>query len=102
MVTSLWLVARVARNEQRVYMEVEFGERQFAILAQVDKQRAHLERCFRTAIADMKQAQKDRQPRPQPQTAQAEQPVPATQPDIPKPAYVMSEGSDAPATTDSR
>jgi hypothetical protein len=57
-VTSLWLLARVARSEQRVYMEVEFGERQFALLAQVDKQRTHLERSFRTAIEDMKQAQK--------------------------------------------
>ena len=61
MVTSQWLLARVARSEQRVYMEVGFGERQFALLAQVNKQRAHLERSFRTAIADMKQAQKERQ-----------------------------------------
>jgi hypothetical protein len=111
MVTSLWLLARVARSEQQIYMEVGFGERQFALLAQVDKQRAHLERSFRTAIADMKQAQKDRQAQPQPQTEQAEQaeqPVPAAQPDSPQPAYVMSEGSEAhpvfcaPATTDSR
>ena len=108
MVTSLWLLARVARSEQRIYMEVGFDERQFALLAQVDKRRAHLERSFRTAIADMKQAQKDRQARPQPQTAQAEQPVPAAQSDTPQPAYVMSEGSEAhpvfcaPATTDSR
>jgi hypothetical protein len=114
MVTSLWLLARVARSEQRIYTEVAFGERQFALLAQVDKQRAHLERSFRTAIADMKQAQKDRQTRPQPQTSDAEQtadaeePVPAAQPDIPQPAYVMSEGLEAhpvfcaPATADSR
>jgi hypothetical protein len=110
MVTSQWLLARVARSEQRIYTEVEF-EKQFALLAQVDKQRAHLERSFRTAIADMKQAQKERQSQPQPQpgqTAQAEQPVPAAQPDIPQPAYVMSEGAEAhpvfcaPATTDSR
>jgi hypothetical protein len=60
MVTSQWLLARVARSEQRVYMEVGFGEKQFALLAQVDKQRAHLERSFRTAVADMKQAQKER------------------------------------------
>ena len=108
MVTSLWLLARVARSEQRVYMEVGFGERQFALLAQVDKQRAHLERSFRTAVADMKQAQKEHQVQPQTQTAQAEQPVPAARPDIPQPAYVMSEGSEvhpvfcAPAATDSR
>jgi hypothetical protein len=114
MVTSLWLLARIARSEQRVYTEVEFGERQFALLAQVDKRRAHLERSFRTAIADMKQAQKERQSQPRPQTAdaeqtaQAEEPVTAAQPDVPQPAYVMSEESEAhpvfcaPATADSR
>jgi hypothetical protein len=63
MVTSQWLLARVARSEQRVYVEVEF-EKQFALLAQVDKQRAHLERSFRTAVADLKQAQKERSAQP--------------------------------------
>jgi hypothetical protein len=80
MVTSLWLLARVARSEQRVYMEVEFGERQFALLAQVDKQRTHLERSFRTAIEDMKQAQKERSAHPSrpAQSTQTEQsPAPA-------------------------
>jgi hypothetical protein len=113
MVTSLWLLARVAKSEQQVYMEVGFGERQFALLAQVDKQRAHLERSFRTAIADMKQAQKERsqqhaQPSPQPaEPAAAPAPKP-TEPHAPLPDYVMSEGADAhpvfcaPATTDSR
>jgi pyruvate/2-oxoglutarate dehydrogenase complex dihydrolipoamide acyltransferase (E2) component len=110
MVTSQWLLARVARSEQRVYMEVGFGERQFALLAQVDKQRAHLERSFRTAIADMKQAQKERQARPQAQPAEpaaAPAPKPAG-PQAPQPDYVMSEGAEAhpvfcaPATTDSR
>ena len=109
MVTSQWLLARVARSEQGVYMEVGFGERQFALLAQVDKQRAHLERSFRTAIADMKQAQKERratsQANPQPQPAKPAQPA---QPPVPPPAYVMSEGdqihpvSCAPAATDTR
>jgi hypothetical protein len=114
MVTSQWLLARVARSEQRVYMEVGFGERQFALLAQVDKQRAHLERSFRTAVADLKQAQKERQARPQPQpaeTAAAPAPKPAkpeTGPQAPPPDYVMSEGAEAhpvfcaPVATDSR
>jgi hypothetical protein len=81
MVTSLWLLARVARSEQQVYMEVGFGERQFALLAQVDKRRAHLERSFRTAIADMQQAQKERsaQPSPPTQSKQTEQ-SPASKP----------------------
>jgi hypothetical protein len=111
MVTSQWLLVRVARSEQEVYMTIGVCERQFALLAQVAKQRAHLERSFRTAIADMKQAQKERQagsqtqPQPQPQAAQ---PAPAAQPDTPSPAYVMSEPAEAhpafcaPATTDSR
>jgi uncharacterized membrane protein YccC len=113
MVTSQWLLARVARSEQRIYMEVGFDERQFALLAQVDKQRAHLERSFRTAVADMKQAQKERsqqlaQPSPQPaKPASAPAPKP-TGPQAPAPDYVMSEGAEAhpvfcsPATTDSR
>ena len=103
MVTSLWLLARVARSEQQVYMEVGLGERQFALLAQVDKQRAHLERSFRTAIADMKQAQKERQTPPQLQPKQPAKPAQPAQPPVPTPAYVMSEGvSCAPAATDSR
>jgi hypothetical protein len=110
MVTSQWLLARVARSEQRVYMEVGFGERQFALLAQVDKQRAHLERSFRTAIEDMKQAQKERRARPQPQPAEpaaTQAPKPAG-PQAPPPDYVMSERTEthpvfcAPVATDSR
>ena len=85
MVTSLWLLARVARSEQRVYMEVGFGERQFALLAQVDKQRAHLERSFRTAIADMKQAQKERSAQPS-RPAQSKQTAQTGQSPASKPA----------------
>jgi hypothetical protein len=115
MVASQWLLARVARSEQRVYMEVGFGERQFALLAQVDKQRAHLERSFRTAIADMKQAQKERQarqPQPAPTAHSAKSaPAPVPQPagsQAPPPDYVMSEAAEAhpvfcaPVTPDSR
>ena len=115
MVTSQWLLARVARSEQRVYTEVGLGEGQFALLAQVDKQRAHLERSFRTAIADMKQAKQERSAQPSRPT-QSKQTVQTEQPPAPKPAgpqapspdYVMSETAEAhpifcsPATTDSR
>ena len=61
---------RVAESEQKIYLYIAFGEQQFKMLAYVAKQRAQLERSFRTAIADMKQSQKERQarvPSPQPQ-----------------------------------
>jgi len=63
MVTSQWLLARVAASEQKIYLDIAFGERQFKMLAYVAKQRAQPERSFRTAIADMKQSQKERQAR---------------------------------------
>ena len=107
MVASQWLLARVARSEQQVYMEVGFGERQFALLAQVDKRRAHLERSFLTAVADLKQAQKERQAGSQRQTERPTQTA-KPEPAVPPPSYVMSEGTEAhpvfcaPATPDSR
>jgi hypothetical protein len=74
-------------------------------LTYVYKQRAQLERSFRTAIADMKQSQKDRQPRqPQPpETAQPAKPTqkPAEKPASPPPAppgYVMSGDAAAPVS----
>jgi hypothetical protein len=70
MVTSQWLLARVAESEKKVYEFIGFSEKQFVMLAYVAKQRAQLERSFRTAIEDMKQSQKERKSRPQPQTAQ--------------------------------
>src|ERR1022692_1715228 len=102
MVTSQWLLARVAASEQKVYLFIEFGEKQFVMLGYVAKLRARLERSFRTAIEDMKQSQKERQARqPQPaQTAQPAKPVPApapkpAEPQTPPPDYVMSEGAEA-------
>jgi len=103
MVTSQWLLARVAESEKKVYMFIAFGEKQFKMLAQVAKQRAQLERSFRTAVEDMKQSQKERQARPQPQPEQA---VPSPQPPAtsqgersspppPPPEYVMSPGAEA-------
>jgi hypothetical protein len=73
MVTSQWLLKRVAESEQKIYLYIDFGEHQFKMLAYVAKQRAQLERSFRTAVADMKQSQQERQTR-QPQL---EKPAPA-------------------------
>jgi hypothetical protein len=98
MVTSQWLLKRVAESEQKIYLYIHFGEQQCKMLAYVAKQRAQLERSFRTAIADMKQSQQERnaqRPQPLEQTAQAAQP-PAHQPAEPQtqpPGYVMSEGT---------
>jgi hypothetical protein len=98
MVTSQWLLKRVAECEQKIYLYIHFGEQQCKMLAYVAKQRAQLERSFRTAIADMKQSQQERnaqRPQPLEQTAQAAQP-PAHQPAEPQtqpPGYVMSEGT---------
>ena len=104
MVTSQWLLKRVAESEQKIYLYIAFGEQQFKMLAYVAKQRAQLERSFRTAIADMKQSQKERQAH-QPQPAKAATANPAS----PPPAYVMSDGAQdqqpvfcSPATPDTR
>src|SRR5271165_7577790 len=40
MVTSQWLLKRVAESEQKVYLGIAFGEEQFKMLACVAKQRA--------------------------------------------------------------
>ena len=115
MVTSQWLLKRVAESESRVYESIAFGEERFKMLAYAAKQRAQLERSFRTAIADMKQSQKERQAR-QPQPAQTAQPTKpssasaskAAGPQAPPPDYVMSEGTQAhpvfcaPVTPDTR
>jgi len=115
MVTSQWLLKRIADSERRIYQGVPIGEGQFRMLSYVAKQRAQLERSFRTAIADMRQSQKDRQDR-QPQPPQMAQPAkpassPAAKPSAPPappPDYVMSEGAAAhpfccsPITPDTR
>ena len=118
MVTSQWLLRRIAEGENQIYMQIGQGELRFKMLAYVFKQRAQLERSFRTAIADMKQSQKERQTR-QSQPAQPAQTAPGPQtpapdpseqssPPAPPPGYLMSEGegdhpvSSAPVTPDSR
>ena len=96
MVTSQWLLKRVAESEQKIYLFIAFGEQQCKMLAYVTKQRAQLERSFRTAIADMQQSQQERQARPQPQPAKpAPAPVPKpAEPQAPPPEYVMSEAAE--------
>ena len=95
-VTSQWLLKRVAESEQQIYLFIAFGEQQFKMLAYVAKQRAQLELSFRTAIADMKQSQNERQPR-QPRPAK---PAPApvhkpAEPRVPPPNYVIPEATEA-------
>jgi len=116
MVTSLWLLRRVAESEQRIYMDIPFGEERLRMLGYVVKQRAQLDRSFRTAVADMRQSQKERKaqhPQQPAQTAQAAKPAsapasPPAGPQTPPPDYVMSEGAEAhpafcsPITPDSR
>jgi hypothetical protein len=102
MVTSQWLLARAAASEQKIYRRIRFGERQFKMLADVAKQRAQLERSFRSAVEDMKKSQKERAHQP----ARQPRPAPTAQPA--KPAYVMSEGAEpcplscSPVTPDTR
>src|ERR1039457_85201 len=102
MATSQWLLARAAKSESCIYRYEPSFEKQLALLERVFKLRAHLERSFTTAMRELKQAQKERQARPQPQPAQTAQ-GPVEHPD-----YVMSEGTEAhpvfcsPVTPDTR
>jgi len=41
MVTSQWLLRRVAESEQRIYLSIAFGEERFKMLGYVAKQRAN-------------------------------------------------------------
>jgi septum formation inhibitor MinC len=95
--TSQWLLARVAKSERRIYedLQIEFDEKYFRLLALVAKQRAQLERSFRTAIQDLKQAQKERQSQPKAQPLEAA-PKPAEQPaPVPPNVYIMAEPAEA-------
>ena len=108
MVTSQWLLKRIADSETRIYETIAIGDQQFRMLGYVAKQRAQLERSFRTAIADMKQSQKERQSHPQSRPAQAAQTAKPAPAPAPQPSYVMSEGAEnhpvscSPAAPDSR
>jgi hypothetical protein len=108
MVTTQWLLTRLAASERKIYETIGVSEKHFVMLAYVAKQRAQLERSFRTAIADMQQLQKERQVRPQPQSEQPGQTAKPAPAPAPPPSYVMSEGQEAhpvfyaPATPDTR
>jgi hypothetical protein len=79
MVTSQWLLRRIAKSEQDIYLRLG-NEAKFKMLAYVYKQRAQLERSFRTAAADMKQSHAERKAI-QPPPPQSEQPAkPASAP----------------------
>ncbi len=56
MVTSQWLLERVAASEPNIYFCMKFGEEQFKMLAYAAKRRERLDRSFRTAIADSRVA----------------------------------------------
>ena len=115
MVTSQWLLKRVAQSESRIYDCIEFGEERFKMLAYVAKQRAQLERSFTSALRELRQLQKERQAR-QSQPAQtnptpqppAPDPAERSSPMAPPPDHVMSEGTQAhpvfcaPVTPDTR
>ena len=106
--TSQWLLARVTRSERRIYedvdiaesLSIEFDEKYSRQLALVVKQRTQLERSFRTAIQDLKTAQKERRSQPQAQPVQATAKpanMPAGQPaPVPAPVYVMSAPPEPP------
>jgi len=116
MSTSQWLLARITKSERRIY-EHKAGddpEKYYTLLQFVAKQRAQLERSFRTAAADLKQLQKER-PARQAQPAktsgphpQAPSPGERSSPTAPPADYVMSESAEAhpvfcsPTTPDSR
>ena len=100
--TSQWLLARVTRSERNIFedLHVEPEEKYYRQLALVVKQRTQLERSFRTAIQDLKTAQKERRAQPQAQPVQASAKavkIPAGQPaPVPAPVYVMSAPPDSP------
>jgi len=109
MSVSQWLLARMARSEQRVYETTLPMESQFNLLDRIARHCTRLERSFNTAAHELKQLQKERK-------AQARKPVVASQTKpsapapapVPPPSYTMSDGAGnhpafcAPAATDIR
>lgn len=91
MAVSQWLLIRLAKSEKAIYENTTTGEKQMKLLSYVYKQRSQLERSFRNAVKDMKQAQKERQAI-QPQPAPAAKPLPEPTP-TPPPAYIVSEAA---------
>ena len=116
MASSHWLLARADASEQRIRDACLRLDTEGALLDRVDARRSRLERSFTAAMHELRQLQKERQARPQPQppqTGQTAKPAsaPAHKPDgppAPPPDYVMSEGAEAhpvfaaPATPETR
>lgn len=69
--TSQWLLARKARSETRICDADLALRRGLELLDRVAAQRTRLERSFTTVQHELQQLQKERQARPQPQSAQA-------------------------------
>ena len=102
-ITSQWLLVRLAASERQICEETGLlGKQQYRLLDSVYKRRAQLERAFRNAVADLKQAQKERRAQPGP----AAEPVPLSTPRPPefsKPKENAPEPVDcAPTGTDTR
>ncbi len=96
LVVIQWLLIRNANSETRIYMEIPFNERRFAMLAQVDKQRTKLEKEFRIAVDYLQKLQKQRSAQPQPASpAEPLQEVPNNQVK-PHPGFDMSEPVEHP------
>ena len=107
MATSQWLLARMAKSESRIYRDNLPIEKQWTLLGLVSTQRARLERSFASAMRELKQLQKERQPQRQ-QSVEAKQAAQPAQSPPPHPGYLMSEGTEdhpvfcSPAALDSR
>jgi hypothetical protein len=67
MATSQWLLARMAKQERRICECSLPIEEELSLLNRVSALRTRLERSFTTASHELKQSQKERQARPQPQ-----------------------------------
>ncbi len=96
-VIAQWHLIRNANSENQIYQEVPFGERRFAMLAEVDKQRTKFEKEFRAGVDYLQKLQKQRPAKPeaeaQAQPATPVEPIEAVRnADLkPHPGFVMSE-----------
>ena len=102
MVTSQWLLRRMAVSEKQILTEItDSVEAQYKLLANVYKQRAQLERAFRNAVEDMRrsiqsraasQARARRQAAPEPLPVAAAEPRPSASgsPSEPSPTWLVS------------
>jgi hypothetical protein len=116
MCESDWLLTRNAYNEKLVYAAGLQLEKRLALVNNFSVLRVRLQRSYTTAMREIQQLQAKRRAQPQPQPVQLAQTAPTAQPAAPSseqppaqhPAYIMSEGAEAPpivcapATTDTR